>query len=95
MSWTLTGWARGTHRNGAPQAVRVQVLRDDHDVNEEFALRSTASGIYRREYGNWADEIGSSAVNEDGEERVLPPGRQREPGEYTVPDEAVPTNPPE
>jgi hypothetical protein len=43
VSWTLTGWAQ----TGADKAVRVQILRDDHDVNEEMDLRAKASGLFR------------------------------------------------
>jgi hypothetical protein len=77
------------------QAVRIQVKRDGYDVNEEFGLRSEASGLYRRTYGDWAEALGSTATAPDGspQPRYLPPSQMREPGEYTVPDEAVPPVP--
>lgn len=59
-------------------------------------MRGDVSGFYRVNYGAWADQVGSSAVNDSGEERTMPPGDLNADGDgYTVPDEAVPTIPPE
>jgi hypothetical protein len=96
LSYTLTAWASGRHRStGDEQAVRIQVKRAEYDVNEEFGLRSEASGLYRRTYGDWAETLGSTATAPDGSPRprYLPPSELREPGEYTVPEEAVPPVP--
>jgi hypothetical protein len=96
LSYTLTAWASGRHRStGDEQAVRIQVKRAEYDVNEEFGLRSEASGLYRRTYGDWAETLGSTAMTPDGSPRprYLPPSELREPGEYTVPEEAVPPVP--
>lgn len=98
MSWTISAWAVGRHpTTGAEQAARLQIKREDRDINEEFGLRGEASALYRRTYGAWAANVGSSAVSADGAaaDPELPPGElKRDPDEdgghaYTVPDEAV------
>lgn len=89
MSWTLTAWAQGSNE----QATRVQVKGDYYDTNEEFGLRAEASGLFRRTYGDWPLVLGSSAVNDAGQEapRGIPPSRLLDEieGRYSVPDEAV------
>lgn len=92
MSWTVTAWARGTHHlTGTLQATRLQIIREEHDINEEYAMRGDVSGYYRVHYGAWADEVGSSAENSEGESPAPhPPGRLNSDGDgYTIPDEAV------
>lgn len=94
MSWTLTGWARGSSRQyGEPQAVRIQMTRPDYDLNELMDMERQASGMYRREFGTWANEIGGHAEDGvTGERKQLPPGRLLdEHGEYEVNDEVVTT----
>lgn len=77
MSWMLTGWAKGASRHGEDQACRVQMTRPDFDLNELVEMQRQASGMYRREYGSWAEEIGGHASNGvTGEKRQLPPGRK-------------------
>lgn len=92
MSFTVSAWAKGTHRTtGAAQAVRVQILQEKYDVNEEYGLRSNAAGIYRVTYGSWAEETGSTATDENGNrQRYIPPSKLNSDGDdYTVPEEAV------
>lgn len=102
MSWTITAWARGKHRlTGEEQAVRLQIIRPDPGepkvegeiqyVNEQYALRGDVSGFYRVNYGEWAEEVGSSALDRDGNDpRPQPPGKlNRDRDGYTIPDEAM------
>lgn len=89
MSLTVSAWAKGRdRRTGTDIAVRIQIIREDYDVNEEYGLRSEASGLYRKTYGEWADELGSSTVDAGGHrQRYIPPGTLKEDGDYTVPGE--------
>jgi hypothetical protein len=77
LSFTLTGWARGRSRDDQhEQAVRIQLMRPDFDLNELIEQQRQASGTYRREYGTWAAEIGGYAEGPDGFRHNLPPGRR-------------------
>lgn len=92
MSLTVSAWCRGTHRTtGADQAVRIQILRDEIDVNEEYGLRSDASGLYRKLYGDWGDVVGSNTKDAQGNVvRGGGVGRlNADRNGYTVPDDAV------
>lgn len=92
MSWTVSAWAKGTHRTtGEVQAVRLQIIRAENDINEQYAMRGDVSGYYRTHYGAWADEVGSSAQNSEGPSpEPHPPGTLNADGDgYLIPDEAV------
>lgn len=92
MSLTVSAWCRGTHRTtGAAQAVRVQFLADEYSVNEEFGLRSTASGLYRTTYGEWGESVGSKTTDAAGKKISSIPssGLNSDRDGYEVPDEAL------
>jgi hypothetical protein len=97
LSWMVTGWAKGTSRDGKEQqAVRIQMMFTEFNLNDVLDMERQASGMYRREYHTWAREIGGHAEDSvTGERKELPPGRilDEHDGTYETNDE-VTTIPP-
>lgn len=48
------------------------MTRPDYDQNELISMQGEASGLYRREYGTWAAEIGCHVKGPDGFEKSIP-----------------------